>query len=246
MSRYPVGVSKLRVLVVDDDQVLRDGLAALLRFDQTVPIESVETARDGQEALVRCIADPPDVVVMDIRMPRMDGVEATRRIVREHPEIKVLALTTFSTQEYVASMLAAGASGYLVKDSTEELSEALRAVLADEFYISPRLSSVLVKMVRGSVAAVDSGPADGDEPASHPGGSRFLPDLPLTERECEAVGWLAHGYSNAEIATAMGVSVGSIKGYLSRAGEKLGVRDRVQVLLEAARLGIVTLGTDDD
>lgn len=246
MSRYAVGVSKLRVLVVDDDQVLRDGLAALLRFDQTVPIESVETARDGQEALVRCIADPPDVVVMDIRMPRMDGVEATRRIVREHPEIKVLALTTFSTQEYVASMLAAGASGYLVKDSTEELSEALRAVLADEFYISPRLSSVLVKMVRGSAAAGSPGATQDDQVAPHPRAPRVPPDIPLSERESEAVGWLAHGYSNAEIASAMGVSVGSIKGYLSRAGEKLGVRDRVQVLLEAARLGIVTLGPDHD
>lgn len=230
------GVSGLRILVVDDDQLLRDGLAAVLRFDQSLDIESVETARDGQEALVRCIADPPDVVVMDIRMPRMDGIEATRRIVREHPGLKVLALTTFTTQQDVTSMLEAGASGYLVKDSTEELAGAVRAVLADEFYISPLVSGVLVKMALGR----------GD--TAHPDPTVSPPRLAapqLAPRECEAVGWLGRGYSNAEIAAAMEVSVGSVKGYLSRAAEKLGVRDRVQLLIEATRLGIVRLGADD-
>ncbi|MCI1749721.1 MAG: response regulator transcription factor [Acidipropionibacterium sp.] len=240
-------MSGLRILVVDDDELLRDGIAAVLRFDQSLSTEAVETARDGQEALVRCIADPPDVVVMDIRMPRMDGVEATRRIVREHPGIKVLALTTFTTQQNVASMLEAGASGYLVKDSTEELAGAVRAVLADEFYISPRVSSALVRMALGRPSSARPAPelAAGGElrtPAAVPS-RRPVPSL--SSRESEAVGWLGHGYSNAEIAVAMGVSVGSVKGYLSRATEKLGVRDRVQLLIEAARLGIVDLAAGD-
>ncbi|WP_201270068.1 response regulator transcription factor [Acidipropionibacterium jensenii] len=239
-------MGKLRILVVDDDPVLREGLAALLRFDQGLDTEVVGTARDGQEALVRCIADPPDVVVMDIRMPRMNGIEATRRIVREHPEIKVLALTTFTTQEYVAPMLAAGASGYLVKDSTDELVGAVQAVLTDEFYISPKVSSVLVRMAmddqsKTSTASPEAcgGPGpDLDPPTRH----RPI----LTDREEESVRWLAHGYSNAEIASAMGVSVGSIKGYLARAAEKMGVRDRVQLLILATQLGMVTPRIDDE
>ncbi len=241
-------VGKLRILVVDDDPMLRDGLAALIRFDPSLDAEVVETARDGQEALVRCIADPPDVVVMDIRMPRMNGIEATRKIVREHPEIKVLALTTFTTQEYVAPMLAAGASGYLIKDSTEELVEAIRSVLADEFYISPRISSVLVRMaMEGKVGDAVDDPDSGSDGAELPAvPRRVVNHPPLTEREEQAVRWLSHGYSNAEIAEAMSVSVGSIKGYLARAAEKMGVRDRVQLLILATQLGMVTPRIDEE
>ncbi|WP_175419063.1 response regulator transcription factor [Acidipropionibacterium acidipropionici] len=219
--------------MVDDDQVLRDGLSALIGFDSSLGDKTMSTARDGQEALVRCIADPPDLVVMDIRMPRMDGIEATRRIVRERPGVKVLALSTLTTQEYVAPMLAAGASGYLVKDRTEELIPAIHAVLADEFYISPRVSDVLVRM---ALAKHDAEPT-GEQGASSTREEKTYPKL--APQELSAVGWLAHGFSNAEIADAMGISVGSVKSYLAKAGEKLATRDRVQLLIRATELGLV-------
>ncbi|QCV95511.1 response regulator transcription factor [Acidipropionibacterium acidipropionici] len=226
-------MGRLRILVVDDDQVLRDGLSALIGFDSSLGDKTMSTARDGQEALVRCIADPPDLVVMDIRMPRMDGIEATRRIVRERPGVKVLALSTLTTQEYVAPMLAAGASGYLVKDRTEELIPAIHAVLADEFYISPRVSDVLVRM---ALAKHDAEPT-GEQGASSTREEKTYPKL--APQELSAVGWLAHGFSNAEIADAMGISVGSVKSYLAKAGEKLATRDRVQLLIRATELGLV-------
>ncbi|ALN16474.1 MAG: response regulator transcription factor [Acidipropionibacterium acidipropionici] len=219
--------------MVDDDQVLRDGLSALIGFDSSLGDKTMITARDGQEALVRCIADPPDLVVMDIRMPRMDGIEATRRIVRERPGVKVLALSTLTTQEYVAPMLAAGASGYLVKDRTEELIPAIHAVLADEFYISPRVSDVLVRMALAKLDAESTG----EQGASSTREEKTYPKL--APQELSAVGWLAHGFSNAEIADAMGISVGSVKSYLAKAGEKLATRDRVQLLIRATELGLV-------
>ncbi|MFC7581892.1 response regulator [Schaalia naturae] len=233
----------LRILVVDDDPVLRDGLAALIRFDSSLGQTEVATARDGQEAMVRCLADPPDLVVMDVRMPRMDGIEATRRITADHPDVKVLALTTFTTQEYVAPMLAAGASGYLVKDRTEELVPAIRAVLADEFYVSPRVSGVLVSM-----ALHDERPQDRPAPSRAGTPSAAAAEHPrpaLTPQEGEAVAWLARGHSNAEIAERMRVSVGSVKSYLAHAGEKLGTRNRVQLLVRATQLGLVTLRMED-
>lgn len=226
-------MGRLRILVVDDDQVLRDGLSALIGFDSSLGDKTMSTARDGQEALVRCIADPPDLVVMDIRMPRMDGIEATRRIVRERPGVKVLALSTLTTQEYVAPMLAAGASGYLVKDRTEELIPAIHAVLADEFYISPRVSDVLVRMALAKLDAESTG----EQGASSTREEKTYPKL--APQELAAVGWLAHGFSNAEIADAMGISVGSVKSYLAKAGEKLATRDRVQLLIRATELGLV-------
>lgn len=186
---------------------------------------------------MRCIARPPDIVVMDIRMPRMDGIEATRRILREHPEVKVLALTTFTTREYVAPMLAAGASGYLVKDRADELVPAIRAVLSNDFYISPEISNVLVHLVlRG----------EEDEHSAHPSAGRSAAWYPsLTPREDEALQWLARGHSNQEIAQSMYVSLGSVKAYLARAGDKLGTRDRVQLLIRATQLGIVQPRIDE-
>jgi len=234
-------MATLRILVVDDDPLLRDGLAALIRFDSTLGSTEVTTARDGQEAMLRCLADPPDLVVMDIRMPRMDGIEAARRITADNPDIKILALTTFTTQEYVAPMLAAGASGYLVKDRTEELIPAIRAVLADEFYVSPRVSGVLVSM---AMNAPQPTVADAGHPAGTPSSPEYdQPDL--TPQEQEAVSWLAGGHSNAEIAEGMHVSVGSVKSYLARVGEKLGTRNRVQLLIRATQLGLVTPHMDE-
>lgn len=236
----------LKILVVDDDPVLRDGLAALIRFDTTLGERDVTTARDGQEAMVRCLADPPDLVVMDIRMPRMDGIEATQRIVADNPSIKILALTTFTTQEYVAPMLAAGASGYLVKDRTEELVPAIRSVLADEFYISPRISGVLVSMARAGSREPETPQAASARAPSSSNASPDAADAPhLTAQENEAVRWLARGHSNAEIAESMRVSVGSVKAYLARAADKLGARDRVQLLIRATQIGLVTPRLED-
>ncbi len=231
----------LRILVVDDDSVLRDGLAALIRFDSTLGATDVTTARDGQEAMLRCLAEPPDLVVMDIRMPRMDGIEAARRIAADNPDIKILALTTFTTQEYVAPMLAAGASGYLVKDRTEELVPAIRAVLADEFYVSPRVSGVLVSM---ALNAVQPTGLDAPDRAGAPS-SRVDDGIDLTPQEQEALSWLAGGHTNAEIAEGMHVSVGSVKSYLARVGDRLGTRNRVQLLIRAAQLGLVSPHMDD-
>ncbi|KUG60770.1 LuxR family transcriptional regulator [Kocuria rosea subsp. polaris] len=204
-------------------------LEALKSFFSAEPgFEVIATAANGREAVDRCLAADPDVVLMDMKMPVMDGIEATREITSRSPRSKVLALTTFSTLEFVVPALRAGAAGYLVKDARpDEIIDAVNQVLKDELALSPAIARALAD----NVISVP----DQQQARSADDGLRSL----LTDREMETVTLLAQGLSNREIAEQMHVSEGSVKAYLGRVCEKFGVRDRVQALIKAYQSGLV-------
>lgn len=210
-----------------DDQPLM--LEALKSFFSAEPgFEVIATAANGREAVDRCLAADPDVVLMDMKMPVMDGIEATREITSRSPRSKVLALTTFSTLEFVVPALRAGAAGYLVKDARpDEIIDAVNQVLKDELALSPAIARALAD----NVISVP----DQQQARSADDGLRSL----LTDREMETLTLLAQGLSNREIAEQMHVSEGSVKAYLGRVCEKFGVRDRVQALIKAYQSGLV-------
>jgi DNA-binding NarL/FixJ family response regulator len=210
-----------------DDQPLM--LEALKSFFSAEPgFDVIGTASNGREAVDRCLASDPDVVLMDMKMPVMDGIEATREIAARSPRSKVLALTTFSTLEFVVPALRAGAAGYLVKDARpDEIITAVHQVLDNEIALSPAIARALADNV---ISVPDQQQARSADDA--------LRSL-LTDREMETVTLLAQGLSNREIAEQMHVSEGSVKAYLGRVCEKFGVRDRVQALIKAYQSGLV-------
>ncbi|WP_082697027.1 response regulator transcription factor [Kocuria rosea] len=215
-----------RVLVVDDQPLMLEALKSF--FSAEPGFEVIATAANGREAVDRCLAADPDVVLMDMKMPVMDGIEATREITSRSPRSKVLALTTFSTLEFVVPALRAGAAGYLVKDARpDEIIDAVNQVLKDELALSPAIARALAD----NVISVP----DQQQARSADDGLRSL----LTDREMETVTLLAQGLSNREIAEQMHVSEGSVKAYLGRVCEKFGVRDRVQALIKAYQSGLV-------
>ncbi|MGK7222265.1 LuxR family transcriptional regulator [Kocuria flava] len=225
MEKRLVGVSDCRVLVVDDQPLMLEALKSF--FSAEPGFEVIGTAANGKEGVDRCAALDPDVVLMDMKMPVMDGIEATSLITRHSPRSKVLALTTFSTLEFVVPALRAGAAGYLVKDARpEEIITAVHQVMDNEIALSPAIARALADNVI-SVPDTQSRPADDN-----------LRSL-LTDREMETVTLLAQGLSNREIAAQMHVSEGSVKAYLGRVCEKFGVRDRVQALIKAYQSGLV-------
>lgn len=210
-----------------DDQPLM--LEALKSFFSAEPgFDVIGTASNGREAVERCLVSDPDVVLMDMKMPVMDGIEATREITSRSPRSKVLALTTFSTLEFVVPALRAGAAGYLVKDARpDEIITAVHQVLDNEIALSPAIARALADNV---ISVPDQQQARSADDA--------LRSL-LTDREMETVTLLAQGLSNREIAEQMHVSEGSVKAYLGRVCEKFGVRDRVQALIKAYQSGLV-------
>ncbi|MGC4154645.1 MAG: response regulator transcription factor [Propionicimonas sp.] len=224
------------VLLAEDDPRMR---RALLRIvDQYEEFVVVGEVADGKQAIESCTELRPDVVLMDIEMPRMTGIEATRQIVRLVPETKVVALTAHPTASHVLPMIRAGASGYILKDfSRTELREAMLAVLGEDgrFAISPALVRLLAECATDDLR-------DGSIKVVLPAGS-----VDLTGRERELVGWLARGLSNRAIAQRMFLSEGSVKTYLSHITTKLGVNDRVQALIRCYELGLVnpSLSLDD-
>lgn len=209
-----------RILVVDDDQVARTALATFLQRQDNLVV--VGEAADGREG-VRLHAElRPDLVFMDLNMPVLSGVEATRAICAEHPDACVVALTTFDASEHVVAALRAGASGYVLKDAAPaELLGAVRQALDGEMPLSPAVRRALVSSVV-------------DERASTP-----APAVELTPRQTELVAWLAQGLTNQQIAGRMHLSEGSVKQYLSQVGGRLGVSTRTQILVRAVQLGIV-------
>lgn len=214
----------IRVLLVDDQKLMRQGLRVLLELEPD--LEVAGEAEDGQEALEAYARLEPDVVLMDIRMPGMDGVEAAWRLRERWPEARVVILTTFDDDEYIFEGLRAGALGYLLKDvSGEELAEAVRTVAEGGALIEP---SVARKVVAEFARLAP--------PARSPG--EGLPE-PLTEREQEVVALLASGLTNREIAARLHLAEGTVKNYVSSILQKLGVRDRTQAAVRARELGIV-------
>jgi DNA-binding NarL/FixJ family response regulator len=217
----------VRVLLVDDQPMLRTGFRLI--FASEPDIEVIGEAGDGEVALTQVAALRPDVVLMDIRMPRMDGVEATRRIVAEHAShgVRVLILTTYDLDEYVVEALRAGASGFLLKDSpAEDLVDAVRIVHRGEAVVGPRITRRLLdrfaKHLPSTTAPRPSAVAD------------------LTEREHDVLLLLAQGLSNAEIAASLVVSETTVKSHVSHLLTKLGLRDRVQAVIYAYQCGLVT------
>lgn len=206
----------IRVLIADDQRVVREGLSMVLALMKGV--EVVGAAADGAEAVTLAQAVRPDVVLMDLRMPRCDGVEATRRLRTEAPEVKVVVLTTYSDDRSVLDALRAGARGYLTKDASgEQIHEALRQVLDDHAVIDPAVQRHLVDAIAG-------------EPAPRP----EFPDG-LTPREAEVLSLMAGGLSNAEIASRLTVSEATVKSHVNHLFAKIGARDRAQAVAYAFR-----------
>jgi DNA-binding NarL/FixJ family response regulator len=218
----------IRVLIADDQPVVRDGLAMLLGLIDDVEI--VATAADGVEAVERARVDRPDIVLMDLRMPRLEGAEATRRILASLPETRVLVLTTYADDESLFPALQAGARGYLTKDaSAEEIERAIRALAAGQTHLDPAIQQRLVTAVLHQAQ-----PPPG-EPASAP---RSEPPDELTPREVEVLKLIAAGLSNREIADALVLSSATVKTHVNRIFYKTGVRDRAQAVRYAYQHGL--------
>lgn len=214
----------VRVLLVDDQALFREALATLLAVREEV--EVVGEAANGREALECAARLRPDVVLMDLRMPELDGIAATRRLRAQQPDVRVLALTTFDTDEEVFAALRAGAVGYLLKDvSSARLVEAVLAAARGESVLQP---SVAAKVV-ARVAALP------DEAVPRP----RPPVVPLSERELAVVRLLAEGRSNREIAADLFLAEGTVKNHVTALLGKLGARDRTQAALRARALGLL-------
>jgi DNA-binding NarL/FixJ family response regulator len=215
------------VLAADDQRVVREGLAMLLGL--LPDVEVVGTAADGEEALDLAERLRPDVILMDLRMPRVDGVEATRRLRASHPEIKVVVLTTYADDRSVIEALRAGALGYLTKDAgADEIRQALRRVADGQASLDPAVQMHLVEAIAGG--------AQGSNPVGPPAAG--LPDG-LTPREAEVLGLIGAGLSNAEIAARLFVSEATVKSHVNHMLPKIGARDRAQAVGYAYRHGLV-------
>ncbi|WP_326721651.1 response regulator transcription factor [Streptomyces sp. NBC_00243] len=217
-------IGTIRVLIADDQQMVRQGFTVLLNTQPD--IEVVGQAVDGMDAIVQVAELAPDVVLMDIRMPELSGIEATRRITEATPEIKVLVLTTFDLDEYVYDALRAGASGFLLKDaSADQLAEAVRVVAAGDALLAPGITRRLI----AEFSRLDSTPRS---PLKQRVGE-------LTERETEVLAHIAQGLSNSEIAERLVVAEQTVKTHVGRILVKLGLRDRTQAAVFAYESGLV-------
>jgi len=214
----------IRILLVDDQRLMREGLRILLELEPDLKV--VGEAEDGQKAVEAYAEFQPDVVLMDVRMPGMDGVEATWRLRERWPQARIIILTTFDDDEYVFEGLRAGALGYLLKDvSGHDLAEAVRTVAGGGALIEP---SVARKVVAEFARLVP--------PVRFP--EAGLPE-PLSNREREVLQLLAQGLSNREIATRLSLAEGTVKNYITNILQKLGARDRTQAALRARELGVI-------
>jgi DNA-binding NarL/FixJ family response regulator len=217
----------IRVLLADDQELVREGLRMMLDADEG--IEVVGEAADGRQALAEARRLDPDVLVMDVRMPELDGIEATARLVGSGARTRVLVVTTFDLDEYVYRALKAGASGFLLKDATrEQLVGAVRTVAAGEALLAPAITRRLIEDF-----------CRGPEPGGLPTAA-----ADLSERELEVLRLLARGLSNAEIAAELFLSEATVKSHVARVLSKLGLRDRVQIVVFAYESGLVRPGTD--
>jgi DNA-binding NarL/FixJ family response regulator len=215
----------LRLLIADDEAMVRSGLRLLIESEQD--IEVVAEAADGAEAVEAARRTRPDVVLMDIRMPKLDGLAAARRLLEREAGPRVLMLTTFDEDENVFEALRIGASGFLLKTSPpEQLLYALRTVAEGNALIDPAVTRRLIESFEGRFGSADAPPELAE----------------LTERELEVLKFLARGLSNAEIAAELVVSPATVKTHVARILAKLGLRDRVQAVILAYEAGVVRVG----
>jgi NarL family two-component system response regulator LiaR len=215
-------MKSIRVLIVDDHEIVREGLQTLLAEERD--FEVVGTAGDGAAAVALAAGTKPDVIVMDLVMPELDGIEATRRILRDNPSARVLVLTTFANDQHVREAIQAGAIGYLLKDVLKrDLVRALRDAAMGRPALHPEVQQHLMREVAGRTSASQG---------------QAAPHLSLTEREISILRLIAEGRSNKEIAAALYLTEGTIKGYVSTIFDKLGVQDRTQAALYAVKNGL--------
>jgi DNA-binding NarL/FixJ family response regulator len=213
----------IRLMLADDHRMLREGLRRSLTDEG---FDVVGEASDGEEAVRLADGIRPDVILMDVTMPDVDGVEATRRIHQQYPEIRIVMLTMHADQSVIAEALRAGASGYLVKDcSTDEIAEAVRLAASDESSLSPELATAMLDEVR----RIDPDSVEDDA------------DRVVTKREVEVLQLIADGCSTPEVAERLYISQKTVKNHLASIYHKLDARDRTQAVLQAVRMGIVRL-----
>lgn len=224
-------MEQIKVLIVDDEPLIRHALGTILATDPG--IVTVNSVENGQAAVEYCSGNQVDVVLMDLQMPIMDGVSATKAIKSAEDSPSVLAITAFSSDDYLVPVLTAGASGYLVKDSEpDEIIHAIHAVHQGTAAISPSVSSDLVSAVR---EAYRDNSQDIQELAY---------DLGITNREFEILKLLARGLNNTEISRTLTISETTVKTHMAKIFAKLNVRDRVQALVAAARMGLIEIPKD--
>jgi DNA-binding NarL/FixJ family response regulator len=221
----------ISVLLADDQPLLRRGFRMIIEAEGDLVVTG--EAGDGEEAVSSAGQNPPDVVLMDIRMPVTDGIEATRRIIAANPAVRVLVLTTFDLDEYAFGALRVGASGFLLKDvRPAELVAAIRTVAQGDAVVSPRVTRRLLEEYAQVIPV----------PAAHRA-ERYPQLSSLTDRETEVLEAVARGLSNAEIAVTLFVSETTVKSHVGRILAKLGLRDRVQIVVLAYEAGLVRPGT---
>jgi DNA-binding NarL/FixJ family response regulator len=225
-----------RVLIADDHELVRDGFRRMLGYEED--LEVVGEARDGREAVELCRRLNPDLVLMDVRMPKMDGLEATRAIKAEHPSVGVLVVTTYDNPDYLLEAIKAGAAGYVLKDApNRQLTNAIRRSLEGESPLNQELASQVIRRLAGEAAQ----PAQQQEPPpSSAGDGAAAQPLPkgLTPREAEVLKLVALGKTNQEVAEGLFISKATAKVHVRRVIAKLGVSDRTQAVVRAMELGL--------
>jgi DNA-binding NarL/FixJ family response regulator len=221
-----VSAAPIRVLLVDDDELMRAGLAAVLSSDPAM--EVVGQASTGRLALERARAAPPDLVLMDVRMPDLDGIATTRRLLAASPEVKVIILTTFEHDDYIFGAIEAGASGFLLKRTRpEELLSAIHAVAAGDSLLSPSVTRIVLEHLAR-------------QPALTPVSTRQLSEL--TPRELQVLEQIARGHSNREIAATLVIEESTVKTHVKRILLKLDLRDRIHAVIFAYETGLAHTG----
>ncbi len=212
----------IRVLVCDDQAVVTDGLELILNADPEIQV--VGTAHDGAEALLVIPQAKPDLVLMDLKMPGMNGIQATREISQKYPDLKVLVLTTFGDDEWVFDAIRSGAAGYLLKGTPrQELIKAVKGTVSGQTHVDPAVAGKLLSHIAQNPTRQETGVAD-----------------ELSERELEILQLLAQGLTNAEIADRLYLTRGTVRNYVSAILAKLGVEDRTQAALIAVKHGLVS------
>jgi two-component system, NarL family, response regulator LiaR len=215
----------IRVLIADDQAIARQGLQVILSVERD--IEVVGLARDGQEAVELVEKLQPDLVLMDLKMPRLNGVQATKHIKDKFPTIAILVLTTYDLDDWIANAIRSGANGYLLKDTPpQEIVNAIRGTVQGKSYVDPNIAAKVLQQMQHS-------------PVTHP---RLELSEALTERELDVLKLLAKGLSNQEIAEALHLSEGTVRNYLSTLFSKLGVSDRTKAAVLAIQHGLIQLG----
>jgi NarL family two-component system response regulator LiaR len=230
-------VGAIRLFIVDDHAIVRDGIRSLLATEPD--IEVVGEAEDGRDAVLKAQGLHPDVILMDLLMPEMDGIEAIRRIIARRPEARILVLTSFAAHDMVFPAIKAGAMGYLLKDTgSEELVRAIRQVYRGESSLNPKVARMLLEEVVGASRA--------ERPTRDVGRQPHLPERPptvdpLTEREMEVLKLVAGGRSNREIADQLLIAEGTVRTHVSNILSKLHLASRTQATLYALREGLASL-----